>query len=1010
MTETYKKLIATLEEIFQLDQADLDFGIYRIMNQKRTEINDFLQNRLLSQVKETLASTGANDSEAIKRELDEILQKAREMGVAEPDNLPKVIDLRGQYLAAGSPEAMANDVFSHLTSFFRRYYRQGDFISQRRYKKDVYAIPYEGEEVKLYWANHDQYYIKTSENFRNYSFKIDGGKTVNFRLRDANTEQNNNKTQQGKERKFKLIEEDILDAEGNSLNIWFTYEPQDKKVKQGKLNEEAFETIKPLIPEDYRQGLLKAMPTAKNPGRTLLEKHLNDYTARNTFDYFIHKDLGGFLSRELDFFIKNEILVIDDINLDAPQSFDRQLRVVKAFKTVAGKIIALLAQLENFQKKLWLKKKMVVQADYCITLDRIPENFYPDIATNQAQHVEWVRLFAIDEIQGDLITPAYSNPLSIEFLKANPFLVLDTKFFNREWKYKLLATIENIDEQCDGLLINSENFQAINLLLERFTESIQCIHIDPPYNTETSGFLYKNNYRHSTWMSMMYDRITLSAKTMSASSSIGCHIDENEYERLWCLFRETGLNNVGTVVWDKRNPMTGGGGIATQHEYIIWQSKNPITINVSSDNARMMIEFVDNLIKQHGSINDNLRREFSQWINQNDSLSGGEKAYRYIDDEGRIYQSVSLRAPEPRTDPKFFAPLIHPVTKKPCAIPPNGFSRTPDTLKKMEEEGFILFGIDETVQPRQKMVLSLDNKRQMTSLIQNGAKGKNDTDKLGIYFPYCHPVSLYMDLIGSTTQKKHSITIDFFAGSGTSGHAIINLNRNDNGERNYILVEVGEYFESVTKPRIQKVIYSEDWRDGKPVSRNGSSHCFKYMRLESYEDTLNNLQLHRTDQQQALLTQEYFGEEYLLHYMLDVESRDSLLNLDMFKRPFGYKLKVTENNELNEQEVDLVETFNYLIGLAVKSMEIIRGNVVVQGSNLQGEKILVIWRDVEETNNQALNEFFRKLNINTRDTEFKRIYVNGDNNLENIRMDDEQWKVVLIEEEFHKRMFDTKDV
>lgn len=268
-----------------------------------------------------------------------------------------------------------------------------------------------------------------------------------------------------------------------------------------------------------------------------------------------------------------------------------------------------------------------------------------------------------------------------------------------------------------------------------------------------------------------------------------------------------------------------------------------------------------------------------------------------------------------------------------------------------------------------------------------------------------------MDCIDAGFENQNcGLLLDYFAGSGTSGHAVINLNRKDGGQRKYILVEMGEYFDTVTKPRIQKVIYSEDWRDGKPVSRKGSSHCFKYMRLESYEDSLNNLQIKRSAQQQSLLSLDNFGEEYMLHYMLDVESRDSLLNADMFKKPFGYTLKITENNEMKEQEVDLVETFNYLIGLVVESMQIIRGNVVVQGKSLAGEKILVIWRDTEQTDNAALNNFFRKLDINTRDTEFKRIYVNGDNNLENIRLDDEQWKVVLIEDAFHKLMFDTKDI
>jgi len=588
MTEAYKKLISTLEEIFQLDQADLDFGIYRIMNQKRSEINDFLQNRLLKQVEETLQHAGAHDGEAIAKEIEETLKQARIIGVTEPEELPRVQELRALYQTAGSPEAMTNEVFSHLTSFFRRYYKEGDFISQRRYKKDVYAIPYEGEEVKLHWANHDQYYIKTSENFRNYTFTIDGGKTVHFRLKDAETEQNNNKAQQGKERRFRLAEEDFMNTEGDELNIWFTYEASDKKEKQDNLIDQALEKIKPLLPEAFRNDLLKTMPTKSNPQRTLLEKHLKDYTAKNSFDYFIHKDLGGFLSRELDFYIKNEILNIDDINLDNPQSFDRQLRIVKAFKLVARKIIILLAQLEDFQKKLWLKKKMVVQADYCITLDRIPESFYADIASNQAQHDEWVRLFAIDEITGDLVTPAYSKPMTVEFLKANPFLVLDTKFFERDWKYKLLASIDNIDERCDGLLINSENFQALNFLINKYGKQVKHSYVDPPFNLgENAEYLYRVDYKDASWITLLSNRLLIAKEllTQDGSQTLRCNHDGNMLTRLFMneIFGAENFRNEIIVrraeetKGDLNKQFDGTKSITVNYDNVYWYSSSPET-------------------------------------------------------------------------------------------------------------------------------------------------------------------------------------------------------------------------------------------------------------------------------------------------------------------------------------------------------------------------------------------------------------------------------------------------
>jgi adenine-specific DNA-methyltransferase len=302
---------------------------------------------------------------------------------------------------------------------------------------------------------------------------------------------------------------------------------------------------------------------------------------------------------------------------------------------------------------------------------------------------------------------------------------------------------------------------------------------------------------------------------------------------------------------------------------------------------------------------------------------------------------------------------------------------------------------------------------QVRSVIQDAKKGKDYLDVMGLDFPYCHPVSLYQELVAAATPDR-GIVLDFFAGSGTTAHAVINLNR-EGGKRKYILVEMGEYFDTVLVPRIKKVVYSKDWKGGKPVSREGISHMFKILRLESYEDTLNNLELRRTEAQQRLLEEHTrFREDYMLHYMLDVESRGSasLLNLDRFEDPFNYKLNIATGTvgETKPKVVDLVETFNYLIGLRVKAIRHLDGVRVVTGTNPQGERILILWRNTKEMDNDKLDSWFLKQGYNTKDQEFDVIYVNGDNNLENLRKPDQTWKVRIIEEEFLRRMFDVQDV
>ncbi len=278
------------------------------------------------------------------------------------------------------------------------------------------------------------------------------------------------------------------------------------------------------------------------------------------------------------------------------------------------------------------------------------------------------------------------------------------------------------------------------------------------------------------------------------------------------------------------------------------------------------------------------------------------------------------------------------------------------------------------------------------------------------------PVGLIEHIV-QLIKPDEAVALDYFAGSGTTGHAVINLNREDGGTRKYILVEMGDYFDTVLKPRIQKVVYSKDWKDGKPVSREGSSQLIKVLRLESYEDALNNLEVRRPTTGQGELdfsgdAMKGFREDYLLHYMLDVETRGSasLLNIDGFRDPFAYELKIASSSagETQPTKVDLIETFNYLLGLQVKTTETLQGFKVVTGQTLSGEKVLVIWRNLDKKDNAALDNFLSRQKYNPRDMEFDLIYVNGDNNLQNLRREDETWKVRLIEEEFQRLMFDVR--
>ena len=295
------------------------------------------------------------------------------------------------------------------------------------------------------------------------------------------------------------------------------------------------------------------------------------------------------------------------------------------------------------------------------------------------------------------------------------------------------------------------------------------------------------------------------------------------------------------------------------------------------------------------------------------------------------------------------------------------------------------------------------------------------------------PENLIRRIVQSSTFPG-DLVLDFFAGSGTTMSVCHKL------DRRYVGIEMGDYFETTYHEydnaqgiwvekvgvlgRMKNVLHGDIRFNAIDKSRRSTlskqinwqgGGIFKYIRLESYEDTLNNLELKRTEAQQSLLDRSApFKESYMLSYMLDVESRGSasLLNINAFEDPFNYKLNISTGGagETKPIVVDLVETFNYLLGLTVQHLDYIRGFRVVQGANPKGEKVLVIWRNLKEKSNTDLEEFFRKQEYNPKDLEFDLIYVNGDNNLENLRRPDETWKVRLIEEEFHSLMFQVEDV
>ncbi len=383
-------------------------------------------------------------------------------------------------------------------------------------------------------------------------------------------------------------------------------------------------------------------------------------------------------------------------------------------------------------------------------------------------------------------------------------------------------------ENTENVYIEGDNLDALKLLQESYLNKVKMIYIDPPYNTG-NDFIYNDNFvmdrdeydeetgavdeygsqmfkngkdrgrYHSDWCSMLYPRLKLAYNLLSEDGVIVIHIDEHEYvnlEKILCeIFGED--NNLGTVIWDKRNPKGDAVGIAYQHESISYYCKNreifssKCILKGPKENAKKMLEKVNQLIQDEGLVNENVRNKYKKWLRQQE-FSAGEKAYNLIDENGKIYRPVSMAWPNKNTAPdEYFIPLIHPVTKKECPIPERGWRNPPKTMSELLNKGLILFGQDESTQPTRKYLLEENMYENVSSLLYYAGSDDALIAELGLIFDTPKVVSVSKKII-TPIIKENDIILDFFAGSSTTAHAVMQLNAEDGGNRKFIMVQLPE--------------------------------------------------------------------------------------------------------------------------------------------------------------------------------------------------------------------------
>jgi adenine-specific DNA-methyltransferase len=582
--------------------------------------------------------------------------------------------------------------------------------------------------------------------------------------------------------------------------------------------------------------------------------------------------------------------------------------------------------------------------------------------------------------------------------------------------------------------VHGDNFQGLNLLKSRFSEKFDAIYIDPPYNTDAGPILYKNGFRSSSWMTLVASRIEISRDFLTPNGVFCITIDDYQGNELAYLMNSVfGKDQqIGTIAI--RNNPSGRStvsGISVCHEYAFFYGQ--------SENSKL-----ERLPRSEKQL-DRFSVEEGRHVDwRNFRKDGGEVTYR-------------------NARPKQYYPIYVNEASLELRIPNlewDQFHRSWKALENHSEHEIVIWPIDDKGRDR---IWSLNSfsARDSKSDLEARRTPNNDIVILRRHIPndgvlprsWWDKNSYAAREYGSATltnffgqsavfsfakspfavedcirisglASSNASVIDYFAGSGTTAHAVISLNRSDQGNRKYTLIDQGDYFETVLKPRIMKFVYSTEWKNGTPVAPStGIGHTFKVVKIEGYEDTLNNLDLKRSNAQANLLGEfsEASSDEYLMRYMLDVESKGSLLSVSDFRKPFDYTINVSIDSAgaWEERKVDLVETFNYLIGLTVRHIDIQakQGFVTVEGWLPTGEKTLILWRDCEKISYEELTRLCDKLKINPSDSEFDVVYINGDHNIPSVVETTEEEgslvkKLMLrqIEPAFLDAMFNVDDV
>jgi adenine-specific DNA-methyltransferase len=515
---------------------------------------------------------------------------------------------------------------------------------------------------------------------------------------------------------------------------------------------------------------------------------------------------------------------------------------------------------------------------------------------------------------------------------------------------------------------------------------------------------------------------------MSETSPLFVSLDEQEQARFEVQAKEVFTGDyVATMVWEggRKNDSKL---VSVSHEYVLCFVKNKqLKIErkevwgTRKEGIDDIYRKADSLLRQHGKNYRLVSSHLKDWF---EGLPDNQPAKRH-----KQYWAVDKRGvyfPSDISWPGGGGPdyeVLHPESQKPCKVPARGWMYpTKERMQEMIDDDRVHFGEDETKVPCSKAYLK-DNEVQAPNSVfyQDGRAALKRLRGVmqGDFFDNPKDENIIAGLLRFSTASDFLI-LDYFAGSGTTGHAVINLNRADgeNGRRKYLLVEMGKYFDTVLVPRLKKAAFADKWRDGKPAdfsNRNGVGQTLLCYRLESYEDALEHLAA--VVEENGQLQIEAPDDEWTVRYSLSTPMRDGELPLsdELFRDPFGMQMRVGGNDAGQAQTVklDAVATFNWLLGLRVHKMWFPSPRLgAVCGLLPDNRAAVVVWRQLKDASfeeaDASLLEFWQKdeiLQAWRAEHAPDVVYVNGDSTLWRTQTRGEGWTLEPLEAAFRELMF-----